>query len=252
MTSRKKPTGEAWQSFVDKWNNLDHVGKVALARAHGATYDSAKHWVSEGDTTPPAPKAVGGDVVDEVLALQPKVMLDFVTFDIETSNLTADFAIVLSAVIKPFGGKPIVFRADDYPDWTNNRVNDKPIVQDIAAELSRHAVVITHYGSRFDIPFLRAKSVRYGLPPLPPMFGIDTYSIAKANFKLSSRRLKTLAEYLELGEKEPVEGSLWMQAAFRGDRQAMDRIVEHNILDTIILEKLAAVSFPYLKSLRKL
>ena len=41
---------------MECWNSYDHAGKKALAAQFGATYDTAKHWVSEGVTdsqTPP-------------------------------------------------------------------------------------------------------------------------------------------------------------------------------------------------------
>ena len=256
MVARKKPEGEEWFQFVTTWQAVDHAGKVELCKRYSVSYDTGKHWVSEQDTTPA--KTIGAALketataIGEVLMLQPKVELDFVGFDIETTNLTADFSIILSACVKPFGKKTLVFRGDNYPDWVANRANDSVIVNDIAREVSRHAVVVTHYGSRFDIPYLRAKMVKYGIPPLPPMFGVDTYSIAKANFKVSRRRLAALAEYFQLGKKEGVEGNLWVEAAMTGSKEAMDKIVAHNMVDVEILEKLAAISFPYLRSIRRL
>jgi hypothetical protein len=84
------------------------------------------------------------------------------------------------------------------------------------------------------------------------MFGIDTWQIAKKNFKVSTRRLKGLGEFFDIGEKDPVEGNLWMEAAYNGSREAMDRIVAHNIRDVELLERLACISFPYLKSIPRL
>jgi uncharacterized protein YprB with RNaseH-like and TPR domain len=190
--------------------------------------------------------------IEELLATRPSVKLDFVTFDLETSNLRADFSVVLTAVIKPFGQEPITFRADDYPAWKKNRSDDKGIISDIAEELRKHAIVITHYGSKFDLPFLRAKMVKHSLDPLPQMFAVDSYKIAKANFQVSSRRLQNLSRFFDLGEKSSVEGDLWMQAAYDGSAEAMDKILEHNVQDCNLLEKLAAISFPYLKSIPKL
>lgn len=49
---RKKPSGKDWIDFAGKWGDSDHEAKVALARNKGVSYDTAKHWISEGDTTP--------------------------------------------------------------------------------------------------------------------------------------------------------------------------------------------------------
>lgn len=260
MTARKKPIGVEWDEFVENWRKGNHEHKLQQCALYGITYDTAKHWINEGDTTPlDHPRMPNTKIeetalaVGEVLALRSKIDLDFVTYDIETTGLKADFSIMLSAVIKPFKQEPIVFRADDYEPWKEgHRLNDQEICRDITNELSRHAIIITHYGVGFDIPYTRAKMIRYGLPPLPPMFGVDTYSLAKANMLVSRRRLEALAEYLSLGKKTAVEGNLWMEAAMNGDKAAMDKIVEHNIQDCVLLEKLAAITFPYLKSLRRL
>lgn len=250
---RKKPTGEEWVDFEGVWASSNHEGKLKLAKRYGVTYDTAKHWYSERDTTPKveASKEESKEeeqllAVGEVLALQPRVHLDFVSFDLETSNLRADFAILLTACIKPYGKEPMTFRADDY-DW-----NDRQIATDIGNELARHAIVVTHYGTGFDVRFLRAKMIEAGVPPLPPMFGVDTYLIAKTNMLVSRRRLEALAEYLSLGKKSSVEGRLWMEAAYHRSKPALDEILKHNIVDCQILERLATLLFPYLRSIRRL
>jgi len=191
---------------------------------------------------------------EDILAYSPEVNLDFVSFDIETSNLRADFSVLLTAAIKPFGQDAIVFRGDVYPEWAAQRTDDSKITEAIADELRRHAIVITHYGSRgkFDIPFLIAKMVKHRLEPLPPLFGFDSWRVAKSIFAVSSRRLGALANFLDIGEKEGVEGGIWMEAAYNGDREAMDKIVAHNARDVAILEKLACLIFPYVRSIPRL
>lgn len=266
MVERKKPTGEEYQQFRRIWECSDHGGKLLVAASWDVTYDTAKHWYSEGDTTPTEPivtttltqamnvdklPTLGG--LEDLITTEPVINLDFVTFDLETTNLTADFSVILCACIKPFGGEPMVFRADEYnPNWASERSNDEAITRAIAEELAKHAIVVTHYGSKFDIPYLRAKMVKHRIMPLPPMFGIDTYAIAKPSFKVSSRRLENLARYFDLGKKHKVEGGLWVRAGMDGDIDALDEIVAHNILDCELLEKLAALSFPFARSIRKL
>ena len=246
---RKRPIGSAWAEFREKWNILNHEEKCSLAAQYGVSYDMAKHWYSDFKEEPAPTDAMS---VEELLASRPATCLDFVSFDIETSNLRADFSVTLTACIKPFGKEPVSFRADYYPTWQKNRDDDSLIIKDIAEELARHAIVVTHYGTGFDVPFLRAKMVKYRLPPLPPMFAVDSYSIAKVNFAVGSRRLENLANFFDLGKKSPVEGSLWMKAAYGGDTKAMDAIMEHNIQDVCLLEKLACLSFPYIKAIKRL
>ena len=255
MAYKKKPKDQEFKDFCKQWDQVNHDGKVALANLYQVTYDTAKHWRSEGGV--PIQKRVKPEqrmtiTVPELLSMRPSVNLDFVCFDIETSNLQADFSILMTACIKPYGQKPFVFRADDYPEWEADRANDYKITKAIAEELRKHAIIITHYGTYFDVPFLRAKMMKHGLEPLPQMFAVDTWMIAKKNYKMSSKRLKNMSNFFALGVKEEVEGGLWMEAAYNGSREAMARIVAHNIKDVEILEKLACISFPYLKSIPKL
>jgi len=248
---RKKPEGKEWDEFVTQWHEATHEGKLWLADKYEVHFDTTKHWISdagEGSSSAPSMRMTA----QELIGSRPQVQLDFVSFDIETSNLRADFSIILSAVIKPFGKDPIVFRADEYKSWNKDRSNDADLVTDISDELRKHAIVITHYGQKFDIPFLRAKMVKHQLEPLPPMFGIDSWRIAKNNFAVSSRRLANLVSFFDIGEKGGVDGPLWMRAAYDADSDALDAIVEHNIIDCVELEALACVSFPFLKSIPKL
>ena len=48
---RKKPSSKDWEVFATRWRASDHEGKVAMARNKGVSYDTAKHWISEGDTS---------------------------------------------------------------------------------------------------------------------------------------------------------------------------------------------------------
>jgi len=247
---KKKPERKEWEQFVADWQSSDHVGKLAIANSYGVRYDTAKHWISEnGASVTPQPTMTLTD--EDILRYKPEINLDFVSFDIETSNLRADFSVLLTAAIKPFGQPAIVFRGDDYPEWETQRTNDKPITRDIARELSKHAVIITHYGSRgkFDIPFVIAKLIKHRLPPLPNLFGLDSWRIAKSTLAVSSRRLGALGNFLELGAKENVEGKLWMDASYNGSREAMDAIVAHNVVDVQLLENLMSLVFPYTRSI---
>lgn len=258
MTIKKKPEGEAFVLWCEIWDKATHEGKVKMTRQLGVTYDTGKHWRSEGGV-PTRKRVKPADrrmtiTAPELLAMRPSVNLDFVMFDLETSGFDADWDILLSACIKPYGQPPIVFRADEYPEWVTQKANDKAITIDIAKELRKHAIIVGHYSQKFDVRFIRAKMFRHGLEPLPPMFGMDTWRIAKNNFKVSSRRRQSLSIFaqLEVGKRDAPEGDRWMRAAFSGEREAMDRIVEHNIECVTELEKLACISFPYLRSIPRL
>lgn len=259
MTESKPSIAEEWQAWCEIWDAAGHKGKMALATIHGISYDSARHWRSDcgipilerQGKLMEEPKMIISNA--ELMGLSPEVRLDFVMFDIETSGFDADWDILLSACIKPYGQDTIVFRADNYPEWMENRADDRKITMAIAAELRKHAIVVGHYSEKFDVKFIRAKMFRHGLEPLPPMFAIDTWRIAKNNFKVSNRRMKSLSIFGQIPmPKEEPSGDRWMRASFGGDKDAMDKIVQHNIDDVLMLEKLASISFPYLKSIPRM
>ena len=257
MASKKKPEGQQWEMLVESWYANTHEGKLCLAQTYGVTFDTLKHWISESGATRKRVASFNDPdlsrAIREVLAIPTKTKLDFVSFDIETSELKADFSALLSASIKPYGKEGIVFRADNYQNWKEGRrADDLEICRDITNELAQHAVVITHYGTGFDLRYIRAKMMHHGLPALPPMFAVDTYYLAKANMMVSRRRLDAICKYLALGLKSVVEGAVWVEAALNGSQEALDEIVAHNVQDCILLEKVAMVMFPYLRSLKRL
>jgi predicted phosphodiesterase len=55
IQARRKPSGVAYQQFVEDWDKRDHAGKVELAKAFNVTIDTMKHWRSDGDTPPAIP-----------------------------------------------------------------------------------------------------------------------------------------------------------------------------------------------------
>ncbi|KKL14685.1 hypothetical protein LCGC14_2513240, partial [marine sediment metagenome] len=90
---------------------------------------------------------------------QTEEVISIATFDIETSNLSADFGRVLCAVVKQVGKKPIIFRGDTYASWKKgNKYDDSMLVKDIIEELNKHDVLIAHNGMKFDRPFLNTRA----------------------------------------------------------------------------------------------
>lgn len=159
-------------------------------------------------------------------------------FDLETTNLSADFGVVLCGVIKPADGTCKVFRADKLnPKWLTTRSNDKRVVQAIVQELSQYDIWIAHNGNRFDVPFLRTRLAKWGLEALPAKKLIDPVFLARNKMKMSYNSLKSLAQFLGVDSKTEVSGDYWLQAALDGNTRAMTYIVDHCVQDVLVLEK---------------
>jgi len=153
-------------------------------------------------------------------------------FDIETSNLKSNFAIMLTAAIKPLGEEPILFTKKKHGN------NDKKLCKAVKDELEKYDIIIGYYHIPFDMRFLNSRLMHWGYPAVKPLHHIDCYRIAKKLFNTHSRRLEAITEFLHIKGKSRIEPEVWMDAAYSGDRKAINKIAIHNEFDVIILEDL--------------
>lgn len=162
--------------------------------------------------------------------------------DLETSNLKADYGIVLTWCIKPLDSEKIEFDVITVADIKKGRNGDEDrrVVQSCIKAMSNYDKVIGYYSKRFDLPFLRTRALNMGLDF--PFFGsiahIDVYDIIKTRFNLSRKTQENACRNL-LGETEKnhVKGNIWRDAA-RGDKKALGYVLEHNKRDVRDLQKL--------------
>ena len=164
--------------------------------------------------------------------------------DIESSNLQADFGIVLSWGIKKDGVDEIlhdVLTEKDIKTYKQGQ-EDYRVVTNCVDALNEFDCIVTHYGDswRFDVPFLRTRAVSMGIP-FPGYGSIvqrDTYPILKAKFRLSRNRQETaVRELLGTTEKNHIVGWRW-RAAVRGDKESLAYVLDHNMRDVRDLERL--------------
>lgn len=160
------------------------------------------------------------------------------SFDLETTNLNANFGIILCACIKPFDGKVKVFRGDDYNTWEKKRSKDGKLCKAIYKELKRYDIWIAHNGVNFDIPFLRTRLTKANVQMMQPKV-VDPVRLARRFLRLGYNSLEQVAGHFGIYGKTTVAGKHWMRAALDGNKKSMDYIVEHCIADVEILEKVA-------------
>jgi uncharacterized protein YprB with RNaseH-like and TPR domain len=161
-------------------------------------------------------------------------------FDLECSNLNADFGIILCCSIKTYGKDKITtFRADRYPEWKKDRTNDIPIMRDVLASLDDFDILIAHNGQYFDKGWVNAKAIKYRMNPrIAHKKFIDPCQIARRKLKIHSNSLRSLISFLGIKEqKTEVNQELWMRATLNGDKKAMDYIVDHCEKDVLALEE---------------
>lgn len=158
-------------------------------------------------------------------------------YDIETSNLKADFGYILSAAIKPYGERN-VFVTNITREDIDRRVLDKRVVAELIREMMKYDVLIGYYSKRFDAPFIRTRAVfhKHFFPTYGTLYHLDDYFYAKHLYAMSGYRLEKFSDFFSLTPKTIVSGKVWNEAQF-GEEKALRYIVEHNKRDVIMLEQ---------------
>lgn len=148
----------------------------------------------------------------------------------------ADFGTLLCWGYKWIGEKKVyVPSLLDFPG--KNPIDDRALLREVHRVMSEADAYLTYYGKGFDLPFLQAKFLEYGMPMLPPVPHIDIYFTVKSNLSLSRKSLANVSEFLNLeGKKTPVAGRIWKRAMV-GDLSAMKYIVAHCRADVDLLEE---------------
>jgi uncharacterized protein YprB with RNaseH-like and TPR domain len=171
--------------------------------------------------------------------------------DIEATNLDADFGIMLSYAIKVRGKETIYSNIIQQKDIDALRL-DKPLTQQLLDDLKKFDMVVTYYGTGYDIPFIRTRALKWGLsfPEYGAIIHHDLYYVAKSKLKLSRNRLENVGNLLGLqGLKTHLDPDIWTQALLSSKARAY--IQDHNKRDVILLEKAHNRLMPYTKGLRR-
>lgn len=172
--------------------------------------------------------------------------------DIETSNLKATVGIMLSWSLKLREGEVL-------NDWITRdeaierEKQDQRIVQSLMDALDQVDMVVTYYGTGFDIPFIRSRALYWGIEDClghGDKHHLDLYYVARNKLKLHSNRLAVVTEFLGIEGKTKLPPETWNQARL-GYADAMEYVVEHNDEDVLILERVYDRLKDYKKITRK-
>ena len=157
-------------------------------------------------------------------------------FDIEASNLSADFGYMISYCIKKEGGA-IIARAVT-PREIRKGTTDWRLCQQFVKDSEQFDRLIGHYSCRFDLPFVRTRCIIQGVeyPVYGSLMQKDTWRVARDKFKFHSNRLEAIANALHIPAKgHKLDPERWQQAQ-AGNQKAIDFIVKHNKEDVIATE----------------
>lgn len=114
-------------------------------------------------------------------------------------------------------------------------------------DLVNEADVVVHYnGNSFDMPTLNAEWLDMGWAPPAPYMNMDLYLTVKKRFRLASRKLSYIAEYLKLGAKVNHKGMELWTGCMEGNAEDWKVMKSYNIQDVNLLESLYKVIKPWI------
>jgi len=125
--------------------------------------------------------------------------------------------------------------------------DDRRIVESMWALLDEADIIIAHNGKRFDIKLMNTRFILHEI--LPPMYYqvIDTLEKARSTFSFSSNALDYVNMLMELDGKRETNFQLWVDC-YAGNKKALDKMVDYNKHDVVILEELYVRIRPWIKS----
>lgn len=181
-------------------------------------------------------------------------MISTLILDLETTDLDADRAVILCGSYESSRepGKVRTIRQDETnPHWyKGRRGDDKDLVKQLCKLVREHDVLVAHNGTRFDIPMLRTRALRWHLEPLREVKNVDPCSIAWRKFKLRSNSLGRIADFVGIKDrKTPLDMSIWADVMLNGDKKGMDLIVKHCEADIRVLSGILKFVKPFIKLL---
>lgn len=157
--------------------------------------------------------------------------------DLETTNFDADAGNMLSWALKMRGGPlsfDVVTRKEEI-DCTF----DARIVASLLEALQGVDVVVTYYGTGFDIPYLKTRALMLELVPpgAGDLYHWDVFYTVKYKLKLHRKSLDAACAAFGIKGKSHLDLPVWNKARV-GDEESLAYVLQHNKQDVRILERL--------------
>lgn len=158
--------------------------------------------------------------------------------DIESGGLQANFDYMLTWSIKTRDKNEYKTGCISVEDIKSYSL-DKRIIKELIRALKEYDVILTYYGTKFDVPFIRTRAMMHKLDFLT--FGTllhkDCYYMVKMKMRLHRNSLDSACAALGIKGKNHIKGNYWMRAKL-GDPVALTYVLDHNKKDCAILEQL--------------
>ncbi len=173
-----------------------------------------------------------------------------VFLDIESGgSLDADWGIVITYAFAGLTGD-VTCRKITLRELKDKRLDlDRRLVTQFCRDMKPFNLIVVYYGkdqagrrsNRHDIPFLRTRAVKHGIPDFPKAGSkrvIDIYDTVKGKFKLSRNSMQNACDTFGVRAKaHPWVPAIWM-GAITGHQEDIDYIARHNIEDVLSTREL--------------
>jgi uncharacterized protein YprB with RNaseH-like and TPR domain len=173
--------------------------------------------------------------------------------DIESSHLKANIGIMLSWSMKLKDGE-VLYDVINREEAIDKDKQDKRIVKSLLDAIDQNVdMLVTYYGTGFDIPFIRTRAMYWGFDDClghGDKIHYDLYYTVRGKLQLHSNRLAVATEFLGIEGKTRLPPETWGQARL-GYPEALEYVVDHCNEDVIILEDLYNEVKKYKKMTRK-
>ena len=177
-------------------------------------------------------------------------------FDIEVDNLYGNYGICLTWVIKEKDieykdGKIVkgkIYKGVIHKKELLGEELDRRVVKEFIDTLRQFKIIIGYYSKRFDMPFMRTRALYhcFDFPEFGEIYHFDLYYTVRNKLALNRNTLENATKLLGIEGKNHVEPEVW-QRARSGDKKALEYVLDHNIRDVVILEKLHNRLYPFSK-----
>lgn len=164
---------------------------------------------------------------------KPRILL----FDLEFNGLNANFGWIYCMSYKWYGEKKIwTMSLRDFKSFKEDPTDDRLLCIAASGVVSSADVLVGHYSTRCDLPYLQTRLAEHSLPPAASVPHVDTWRIARDKLRLNSNRLDSLASLLKSPVKKThLDATVWRKAA-AGHVPSLKYIEDHCEKDIKVLE----------------
>jgi len=228
-----KTENRIWQHGVSSWSDLLHASVPGIPRETALRIRD--HLVLSQEALERRDAAFFAQALPraEWWRLYPEFREQAVFLDIETTGLSFYYNDITLIGISNGKGPMVYLRGHNLAEFRE--------------EIRKYSVVVTFNGSLFDLPFLKEE---FGELDLPPVHIDLRFLLKRLGY---SGGLKSIEERFGIardGELKEVDGfaavRLWNRYV-RGDRSALELLIEYNMADVENLETLMERSYTMMK-----